>query len=200
MTVTADSGPASEKADLRGAPRVAVLIRAAKLISEQGEFLCVVRDASESGLSVRLFHPLPQMDCATLEIPNGDQQRLVTAWQEDDKAGFRFVDGVDLERLIANRSVFSKRAIRVNVHLQASVRFLGGNIDVEVQNISQQGAQIATSERLALEQRLVLLGPGLPEIEAKVRWRKDGSYGLIFEDTFQLSEMARIVAKLQTER
>lgn len=197
MTAETAADSASAEGDFRAAPRVAVLIRAAKLISDQGEFLCVIRDASGTGISVRLFHPLPQMDGVTLEIPNGDKHRLETVWCDDDKAGFRFVDEVDFERLIANKGEFSKRAMRVNVHMDARIKHLGGKIDVEILNISQQGAQIATPERLALDQRVRLEGPGLPEIVAKVRWRRAGSYGLAFENIFQLAEMACIVANVQ---
>lgn len=186
-----------EGAEQRGAPRVTMLIRAAKLISDKGEFLCIVRDASESGISVRLFHPLPQLDGATMELPNGDRHRLETVWLEDAKAGFRFVDEVDFVRLIENKGVFSKRAIRVNLQMDARIRFAGSKMDVAIQNISQQGAQIATGARLALDQRLELMGSGLPKIEAKVRWRKDGSYGLVFENTFQLADLARFVARAQ---
>ena len=34
-------------------------------------------------------------------------------------------------------------------------------------------------------------------INAKVRWRRGDTYGLVFEDTFQFGDMARIVAGLQ---
>lgn len=200
MSAIADNGEALPEAEMRGAPRFTVLIRAAKLINDRGEFLCVLRDASQTGLSVKLFHPLPSMDEVTLEFSNGDQYRLATVWQNEDKAGFRFAEEVDFERLLANRGEFSKRAIRVNVKLDGLVSLHGQKIEVEIQNISQQGAQIAADERFAIDQRLVLTGSELPEIEAKVRWRRDGSYGLIFEDTFQLSDMARIVAKIQHVR
>ena len=41
--------PQSGCAEMRGAERFALLIRTAKLVSESGEFLCVVRDVSASG-------------------------------------------------------------------------------------------------------------------------------------------------------
>lgn len=191
------SAAASEEAEQRGAPRVTVLIRAAKLICDEREFLCVVRDASESGISVRLFHPLPPVDSIVLEMPNGERHRLEAVWLEDAKAGFRFVDPLDFARFIENKSEYSKRSMRVNVRLDAVVRAVGRDLPVEVQNISQQGAQIRADGRLAIDEKLQLSGASMPAIEAKVRWRKDGVYGLVFEDTFQLGDLARFVARAQ---
>jgi hypothetical protein len=101
--------------DQRCAPRFTLLIRAAKLISPEGEFLCVVRDASETGVSVRLFHPLPANVPLTLEMPNGDCLALERVWEEEGKAGFRFADQIDIERIVESPSRFARRAVRVNV-------------------------------------------------------------------------------------
>ena len=55
-----DAGsPAPSGADLRGAPRFALLLRVAKLVVNGRERFCVIRDASATGLKVRLFAPLP---------------------------------------------------------------------------------------------------------------------------------------------
>ena len=62
--------------DQRCAPRFTLLIRAAKLVGPDCEYLCVVRDASETGVSVRLFHPLPPEVPFTLELQNGDRHVL----------------------------------------------------------------------------------------------------------------------------
>lgn len=45
--------------DHRAAPRFTLLLRMAKLVCGPAEFLCIVRDVSETGASVKLFHPLP---------------------------------------------------------------------------------------------------------------------------------------------
>jgi len=41
-------------AELRAAPRFTLLIRAAKLIADGREFLCIIRDASATGLKPKL--------------------------------------------------------------------------------------------------------------------------------------------------
>src|SRR5690606_20786923 len=54
--------------DMREAPRFALLIRSAKLICDSGEYLCIIRDVSETGVRLRLFHPLPPDQLLTLEL------------------------------------------------------------------------------------------------------------------------------------
>ncbi len=183
--------------ELRCAPRFTLLIRAAKLISPAGEFLCVVRDASETGVSVRLFHPLPKDVPLSLEMPNGDCLALERVWEEEGKAGFRFAGKVEIERIVDCPSQFARRAVRVNVEvpceLLAGIRRVGGTIH----NLSQQGALISTAEKLSLMQRVRIRAEGMPEIAGKVRWRRNDSYGLSFEDTFQFAELAALAFELR---
>lgn len=188
---------AGEEAEQRNAPRFTLLIRAAKLISPTGEFLCVVRDASETGVSVRLFHPLPQDVALSLELPNGDCLALERVWEEEGKAGFRFADKVGIERILDSPSRFARRSVRVNVEvpceLLAGIRRVPGTI----RNLSQQGALIATAERLSLMQRVKISADGMPEVAGKVRWRRNDSYGISFEDTFQFAELAALAFELR---
>jgi len=186
--------------DERSAPRFTLLIRSAKLTTADAEYLCVVRDASASGISVRLFHPLPADVPLTLELPNGDRHALERVWEEEGKAGFRFEKPTELERIVEGPSRFSKRALRVSLEmpcdLVAGIRRCKGTL----RNLSQQGALISTEERLSLAQRIKLTARGLPEVAAKVRWRRNEQYGLTFEDNFQFSDLALIVFRLQQNR
>jgi hypothetical protein len=188
----------ADAADSRGAGRIALLIRSAKLITPDGEFLCVVRDASESGVSVRLFHPLPPSEPLTLEMPNGDRHALERVWEEKGRAGFRFSGPVDISRIVEGPSRFAKRATRVNLEVPCQLDLAGRRVPAVIRNLSQQGAQIAADERLSLVQRVKIVAAGLPEIAAKVRWRREDSYGLSFEDTFQFAELAELAFALQS--
>ena len=189
----------------RRAARYTLLIRTAKLICPQGEFLCVVRDASETGISVRIFHPLPfvnqgQDSAATsivLELPNGDQHEMQQVWEEQDIAGFRFDRPANITRLVESPSPFSKRPVRINLSASANIQAGPETHDAAMLNISQQGAQIQCEAFLAIDQRVQLKADIMPQITAKIRWRRDGVYGLIFENVFQFGDFARIVAGLQ---
>jgi hypothetical protein len=68
---------------------------------------------------------------------------------------------------------------------------------VRFHDISQQGACIECEKWLAMNE-LVRLDTGvMPSLYAKVRWRDHPRYGLVFEQTFKLDELARISAPLQ---
>jgi hypothetical protein len=183
--------------ELRIAPRFTLLIRTAKLISASGEFLCVIRDASASGVSIRIFHPLPPGEQLTLELPNGDQHAIERVWEREGSAGFRFSVPVDIDRLLQNKSRFPKRPVRLKLQLPALISCYGTTAGVVIRNISQQGALIESPFRLAIDQRLRVEADNLPVIQASVRWRRASEYGLVFDDTFQFAELAKLAAQLQ---
>lgn len=181
----------------RSTPRLALLIRAAKLTSDLGEFLCVVRDASEVGVSVRLFHRLPPDVELTLEMPNGDRHRLERVWEDEGRAGFRFLEPVELDRIVEGRSPYGKRPVRVKVDVPCWLAAGDRRVPAKIDNLSQQGALVRTEEHLSLIQRIRIVADGLPEITAKVRWRRNDRYGLSFEDTFQYADLAALAFDLQ---
>jgi hypothetical protein len=193
----ASAPDASKAADQRCAPRFTLLIRSAKLVSPDAEYLCVVRDASESGVSVRLFHPLPPAVPLTLEMPNGDRHPVERVWEEEGKAGFRFPAPVDIARIVENPSRFARRAVRVRLQVPCDLVVGSRMVPGTICNLSQQGAQICTAEKLLLIQRVKILAEGMPEVAGKVRWRSDDNYGLSFEDTFQFAQLAALAFDLQ---
>lgn len=194
--VIAETAPPAG-AELRAAPRFTLLIRAAKLVADAGEFLCVIRDASETGISARMFHPLPPGESMRVVLQNGDDLGVAPVWQESDRAGFRFTAPVDVARIIASPSRYARRAIRLNLAAAAVAVDIGGSSEAKITNLSQQGAAITSTVRFAIDQRLRLSARGMPETRAVVRWRKGGQYGLAFEDTYQFGELARIARRLQ---
>jgi len=192
----ADGGKDGEQ---RSAPRFTLLIRAAKLIvDDSGEFLCVVRDVSSSGIKIRLFNPLPAHDSLCLEMSNGERYRVEMVWQEGEYAGFRFVDEVDIARLLDEaHGAFPKRQVRLRIQLDAILHSGGEAVRIAFQDISQQGACIDCDKWLLMNELVRVETGVLPAIYAKVRWRSHPRYGLLFEQTFKLDELAHIAAPLQ---
>lgn len=184
----------------RAAPRFTLLIRAAKLILDgEREFLCVIRDASAAGLKIRLFNPLPDHHGSiSVEMSNGDRYAVEIVWQKDDFAGFRFVDGIDVERLLdESHGSFPKRNVRLRIQLDAMLHSGGEAVHVAFKDISQQGACVECDKWLMMNELVRVETGVLPAIYAKVRWRSHPRYGLLFEHTFKLDELAHIAAPLQ---
>lgn len=192
-----NGGPTAEE---RAAPRYTLLIRSAKLIAPQGQFLCVIRDVSATGVSLRGFHPLPEGEPLLLELQTGDRLAIERVWSRGLDSGYRFAAPVEVGNLIAETGEYPKRPLRLDLDLPLDLQWGGERVEADLVNLSQQGARIECAQFLAIGQPLWLMSDRLPEIEAKVRWRDGDRYGLTFDTTFNLREFALLAARLQCPR
>lgn len=181
----------------RLAPRFYSLIRAAKLVAAAGEFVCVVRDVSSSGVRLRCYHTPPPDRVLALGLQNGEIFEMECVRSEGDEASYRFLSAVPVERLVQESSAYPRRPLRLNIAVPLSLWTATGSIAAITRNISQQGCRIDAAQPLALDQALRVGCRHLPGIRAKVRWRHEGSFGLVFDDTFSLKDFAIHTARLQ---
>jgi hypothetical protein len=192
--------PPDASRNQRAANRVALLLRAGKLVSERGEFLCILRDASTGGLKARLFHELPPAQRFAVELANGERFPIELVWQQSGHAGFRFLDKpIDVRGLIDERSDFARRDIRLRVSAPLTVRIGKERRAGLLCDLSQNGAQIEIAPALAIGQQVTLTIEGLPALVARVRWRRGLAHGVIFQRGFRLDELAALVGQLQQE-
>ena len=183
--------------DRRGSERYTSLIRAAKIVSEQGEFVCVIRDVSETGIGLRTFHRLPQIARQELVLQNGLRYALDEVRSTDCEASFTFTEPADVRELIVEASNFPKRPLRISVCIPARVSTPTQCFNSTILNFSQQGCLLECDALFAIEQPLRLEASELDELRAKVRWRRNGKYGLAFDNTFSLQEFSLKAAALQ---
>jgi hypothetical protein len=186
-----------EFAEMRSAPRFSLMLRAAKLLSPSGEYVCIVRDVSETGAKLKLFHPMPPEAYFLLELSNGDRFPMEMVWQEGGHGGFRFVGHVDVHTLIDEPSAWPRRQIRLKIESPALITIDGVDGAALLINLSQQGACIETGKQLAERQRLYLEIPGIPVQIGHVRWRKGFTHGIVFQEGFRLDDFARYAFMLQ---
>lgn len=193
-----DWEPLTDEAEARGAPRFTLLLRTAKLIADGREFLCILRDASATGIKVRVFHPLPEHHRLELELGNGDRHPIELVWDSDDHAGFRFIEEIEVRKLIDDsHGAFPKRQLRLRITLAAMIHSGGAAAPIVLRDISQQGACIECDKWLLVNELVRIDTEVLPPIYAKVRWRSQPRYGLVFEHPFRLDELARLSGPLQ---
>jgi hypothetical protein len=185
----------------RAAPRFTLLIRAAKLVCEVGEFVCVIRDVSETGVSMRLFHALPVAESFDLHMPAGGIYPITQVWHRGQEAGFRFAEPLDVGLLINEASAYPKRGLRLKLAFPVTLATLTQRCCGVVHNFSQQGALVETEGLFAIDQTLRIeaseIAPELKVIRAKVRWRRGTRYGVVFDDTFTLGDFAKVAAAIQ---
>ena len=182
----------------RTAPRFTLLIRTAKLVGASGEYLCIVRDVSPQGLKVRTFYPLPRDEEFAIELASGERHPVGKVWEEGELTGFRFAVPVALERLLAEAPEgMRKRSVRLRLAMPATLVAGGRPANATFVDISQHGACVECEQYLAKDERVRIDCDWLPELTARVRWRKRPLYGLIFEQTFRFDELAKLTAPLQ---
>jgi PilZ domain len=199
-----EPGSAPEVSELlpnqRASRRVALLLRAGKLVSEQGEFLCILRDASTGGLKARLFHALPPAQRFAVELANGQRFPIELVWQRDGHAGFRFLGRpIDVHQLTDESADFPKRDIRLRVSAPVAVQIGDERYSGLLRDLSQNGAQIDIAPAIAIGQQVSLAVEGLPVLVAKVRWRRGLAHGVIFQRGFRLDELAALIGQLRQE-
>ncbi|MEL7197967.1 MAG: PilZ domain-containing protein [Pseudomonadota bacterium] len=188
--------------EMRGATPHQTLIRPAKLITTQGEFVCVVRDVSRTSVRIRLFHPIPEEPQMALQMPAGSIYELFPVRKENGEASFRFIDEIDLAKFISEASEHPKRGLRFALFLPVHISAQDRSWEGVIENLSQRGARFACEGSFAIDQAIRLVGAegaeSFTEVEAKIRWRRDDHYGVVFDDTFSLSDFARICVELQS--
>jgi hypothetical protein len=192
---------ADERIDQREAQRFTLILRAGKLVTGQGEFLCVLRDVSRGGLKVRLFHPLALDGPCRIELSGGGQYRLEPAWQHGEEAGLRFSDApIDIEQLLEEAGPFPKRAIRLSLRGGWPVTLHGATdpLPAQICDISQHGCAVLCTQRLSIGQLVEIEDAAIGAIEGRVRWRRGDRYGLVFQQSFRLDSLARLTYRLQS--
>lgn len=177
----------------RAAERFTLMLRVAKLVSSHGEYACVIRDVSVSGVRLRLFHDLPAERHLVLTLGNGESYFIENVWERDREAGFRFAAPIDVAAFMTESSRFPKRQIRLALDVPAmlAVRDISG--PVIIRDLSQHGARIESERGLFVGQHLRLKADRLPQIFASVRWNSASTYGVVFQNGFRLDELAQAV-------
>ena len=198
MPVGPSSGDPALRIEDRRAPRYTLLLRQAKLRTRDGEFLCVIRDVSISGISVRTFHPLPQGDRFAIELREGCPYLVEKVWERDGEAGFKFRDPVALDEILDDDARYPRRQMRVDVDLTVEISSGSERSTGQLLNISQQGARLDASRSWARDQLVRIEAKNLPMLYAKVRWRRDFTHGLVFEETFSLRDFAYLLARFHS--
>lgn len=191
------AGVRPDFADLRSTPRFSLLIRSAKLVYDNAEYICIVRDVSASGVRLRLFHPLPPQSNVTLELATGETFVIERVWEQADHGGFRFADPIDVHRFIAEAGPYPKRPLRLRIEFPARVTADAEPMAAQICDLSREGARIETQEMLAIGQRVKVEAKGLPPLTATVCWRSVPAYGLAFQQSFTLEELAHMAERLQ---
>lgn len=193
--VAAEDGmeQAGQSQDLRAEARLKLMMmRAAKLAADEAETVCIIRDVSEHGVRLRLFHELPADARFELQLTNGDTFVAEKMWERDGEAGFKFTTPIDINKFIAEAGPYPKRQIRLRTKVPAVLTCDGISTPAVIRDLSQQGASIECPFKLALNQQIKIETEGMPVLMATVRWRSHPNYGVSFQNFFRMDEFAKL--------
>jgi hypothetical protein len=177
----------------RSAERYTLMLRVAKLVGSHGEYACVIRDVSATGVRLRLFHDLPAEQHLALTLANGETYFIETVWANEREAGFRFSAPIAVAAFMQEASRHPKRQVRLAIDLPATLSIREFSSPVLICDLSQQGAKIESERDLAIDQHFRLKAHNLPEIFASTRWKEGTTYGVVFQRSFRLDELATLV-------
>ncbi len=186
--------------EARAAPRVSLLLRAAKLISPSAEFLCILRDVSATGLKARLFHRLPPERPLKLELGNGQRFTVEPIWEEDSHAGFRFLhDEIDVTELVRESTPFKRRSLRLRLERDIAVIEGTQRRKAQLRDISLLGVAIDIDTPLPLRGEVTIEHRDIPLGAARVRWRRGTVHGLILQRSLTMEALARFLAHVHLD-
>ncbi len=144
-----------------------------------------------------MFHKLPPSGTLEIHMPGGNAYGVKPVWERGNEVGFEFGQPINVANLIVESGEYPKRGLRLGLFFPVTITTLTQSSEAIVENLSQQGARISSEAMFAIDQAVRLDGGGLDKVRAKVRWRRDECYGVVFDDTFTLGDFARMAARLQ---
>jgi EAL domain-containing protein (putative c-di-GMP-specific phosphodiesterase class I) len=192
------SGLGPTRPERRQESRLALLLRVAKLVIDGREQFCVIRDASTTGLKIKLFEPMPQHNDLAVELANGDQYAVQCVWSEGENAGLEFRKPIPLDHLLDYaKNTGRRRHLRLRIALEGVLHLGETTAAIVFHDVSQHGAAFKTEKWLLVNELVKIETAALPIIYARVRWRNHPHYGVSFEHIFQLQELAQHVSAAQ---
>lgn len=181
---------AEESAALRHperAPRVTTVLTTAKLILEDREVLCRVRNLSENGMRIETGMNLNAGQTLRVGLRCGSELPARVAWASNGAVGLNFLTAVDVATVLAAQPAPSRisrrrpaRAPRLAVNLPIDVDARGQLHHAVLLNISQSGARLRLPLHPFPDERVLLCIPGLPIKSAAVRWVREAEVGVGF--------------------
>ena len=178
--------------ELRGAQRFKTLLRTAKLIGLTGEFLAVIRDVSDTGLKLKLFHPVPEERMA-LELADGSHFFVEKVWEHESEAGFRFSAPIEVASFLTVLGRKDEGRIWLNARIPGILTVGDIRIGMTISSLSRHGADLESGVLLGIGHPVVLSGDGFPQIWARIGQIHSSHYRVEFENVMRLDDLAQIL-------
>jgi len=184
----------AQQVERRRDVRHATTLQIAKLATDHGEELCILRDISSGGAKAVVYRPLAPGERVLLVLKTAHEIRGHVAWCSDDIVGISFDRRVAVLELLAHRALnrFGRRIRppRLAVDLMAVFEVDDDRTEVRIRDVSQAGMRIAVNRLLGDGQACALVVPAMGKRSAIVRWCRNDEAGIAFKQPLTYPEFA----------
>lgn len=183
-----DAAPA--KPERRDGKRHLTLLRVGAITIEGRRELCLIKNISSGGMSIRPYCALATGTRVVIELKTGMSVPGLVAWADGATAGIEFDRPVDvLDILAATHDRPKPRMPRIEIDCLAMVRDGAAVHRLRVCDISQGGVKLAGEPSIDSASDLSVTLPGMATLPAALRWSGQGHVGLTFNRLLALSEL-----------
>lgn len=166
------------------------LFRVGALIVDERRELCLIKNVSASGMMIRTYSAMQEGGRVSVELKQGQMVHGDVRWVREYNVGIAFDQRIDVvELLSASLDGPRPRMPRMEVQCSASIRQGAIVSTMTAHDISQGGLKVESRRLLSMAEDVVVTLPGLPAMQATVRWYEENFYGISFNRLLALSEL-----------
>lgn len=192
----ADSPPVQP--DRRSEQRYLSLLRVGTMIVDNRRELCLVRNISAGGMTIRGYSPIEQDQDVAVELRQDEPISGKVAWVDGENFGITFDAPIDVIGLIAPLDDGPRpRMPRIEVGCTAWVREGAHVRRTRALNISQGGICVESSIPLTMGAEVITIMIDISPIPGRVKWMDGDRFGISFHRVLALPDL---VGWLQQQR
>lgn len=189
-TVYSMSAEPPPETNRRADERHLTLFRVGTIVLGERRELCLVKNISAGGTSIRAYCDLDPDTPVVIELKETQQIPGKVTWVKGSDAGITFDERVDVVELLKSSSDGPRpRMPRIEVRTICFVRDGAVLNRCVVHNISQGGLSVESPNPLASGSEVTVSLPGLSPKVGIVRWSDGERYGISFTNVLALAEL-----------
>lgn len=184
------SADAPGEPDRRADERHMTLFRVGTLLIGDRRELCLVKNISAGGASIRAYCLVEENQKVRIELKQDHPVAGVVTWSKAGDAGITFDERVDVIDLLKSGDHGPRpRMPRIEVNSVCYVRE-GAVVHRSVlHNISQGGLSVETPNPVTVGANVTVSIPGLPPQASTIRWHSGNRYGISFNTVLPLAAL-----------
>ncbi len=184
--------PRPPEEDRRTDERHLTLFRVGTLVLGDRRELCLVKNISAGGVSIRAYCSLEPDTVLSIELKESQPVAGQVTWVGGSDAGITFDERVDVIDLLTS-SVDGPRPRMPRIEVECVCFVREGAIvhRASLQNISQGGVSVEAPNPLSVGGEVTVSLPGLSPQAATVRWKHGSRYGISFNSVLSLAGLVK---------